>query len=791
MNYRFTMLLLTTASFVTPVAVAAQANPQSGVSSGEVSSGEIIVTARKRAETLISVPVVVTAVAGAELGRRGISSLDQIARLVPSLTIAEGGGTTQGGTISLRGISGPDTNPLGDQAVSFVIDNVQIAKSSVRRLGSFDIAQVEVLKGPQTLFFGKNSPGGIISLRTADPTKTLTAKLSAGYEFNAHEIRTEGYISGPLTETLGGRLAFYTSDMRGWVKNISAQGLPESPIRDHLPRAHEINVRGTLLWEPTDRLQARLKVSYGRMHGAGTSSNFQYILCPYGAPQFAGVVDECKANSKVSHADIGKTFTPFDSRFRDGVPYQRSNQQLVGLDMNYNLTDNLKLTSITGFYRFDYVGADHFSAGATAVPLNPFLGRPLLPSVQPYFNREITQEVRLQSDFDGVFDFTTGGLYQDTRASNGAHTLTNPDNPIEFGDYLFKQKGKAYSIFGQAIVRPIPKIEISGGGRYSHEEKRLPLVLMDNTGGRSTSAIPVTPNPDKIAFNNFSPEVTVAFKPNQDLNIFGSYKRGFLSGGFNVGQRDFALAPDASYGPQKVKGFEGGIKAALFGRRLRLNLAAYSYNVSGLQITSFESLPNGSPFASIKNAGDVSIKGVEADATLRVTDELSVRSSISYNRGRYEEYFAPCYLAQTAAQGCNLVRGGAPAQDLSNTTLRNAPEWTATGGFSYDTPIGNDLKIGLSGDINYTSKEITDAKSTPGAVSPSRALIDASLRLAQADDRWELALIGRNLSNKYYFASTQEMPLSGDAAAGRLADLIGVPSRGREIMIRASVKFGQ
>jgi len=207
--------------------VAAQATDVSGVAPGEkngietaavavkpaavVDNGDIIVTARKRDETSLAVPVVVSAVGSAELNRRAINNLDGIARIVPQLLIGPQGGSVQGGNIAIRGISGPDSNPFGDQAVSFNVDGVQVAKASVRRMSDIDIAQVEVLKGPQALFFGKNSPAGIVSIRTADPTAAFEAKIMGGYEFHAREKRLEGYVSGPLSDTLGVRLAGFCS----------------------------------------------------------------------------------------------------------------------------------------------------------------------------------------------------------------------------------------------------------------------------------------------------------------------------------------------------------------------------------------------------------------------------------------------------------------------------------------------------------------------------------------------------------------------------------------------------
>ncbi|MBZ9649894.1 TonB-dependent receptor [Sphingobium sp. 3R8] len=789
MNKRPCAALLASVA-VSALLPAAQVYAQSAPVATTRGEDDIIVTARKREENAIAVPVVITAVSGGELNRRGISNLDGIARLVPSLNIAEGGGTVQGGTITLRGIAGPDTNPLGDQAVSFNIDSVQVAKASVRRLGNFDIAQVEVLKGPQTLFFGKNSPGGVISMRTADPTASLSAKLSVGYEVNAHEWRTEGYIAGPVTDTLGARIAFYTSDMRGWVKNLSfqTQGNILSPNREYGPKNHEWGVRGTLLFEPSDRFSAKLKFTYGRGRGADSSYNFQYIHCPYGGvPQFVGVNDECRANNKVSHANIGPNFTQFEPAFGDGTPYARVNQQLGGLELNYDLTDQLRLTSVTGYYRINYLTSSHFTTGIATQEVNYGLGLPMLPSLITYYDREITEELRLQSDFDGPINFTLGGLYQDTLATTGAHTFANPVTPIEFNEYLFKQKGKAYSFFGQLNWDILPTLELSGGGRYSHEEKRLPLLIADVTGNPTVSPGTVIPvNPGKVSFNDFSPEVTLSYRPTNDLTIFGSYKRGFLSGGYNGSSADVSLP--INYGPQKVRGFEAGLKAALFDRALRVNFAAYSYDILGLQITSFAGT-----VGTIRNAGKVSVKGAEFDFNYRTPiDGFTLRGAIAYNRGRYDEYLAPCYTGQTPALGCDMVNsGGAPVQDLGGTTLRNAPKLSGSLGMGYEAPIGSDLKLGFSTDLNYTSSEITDAKSTPHAVSPRRALLDATLRIGAQDDRWELALIGRNLTDQHYWATSQGVPLTGNFTAGNpLEDQFAVISRGREVMIRATYKFG-
>lgn len=172
-------------------ALAASPNGNAPAAAAADNLQEIIVTARARDETLQSVPVVVTSIGAVEIQRMGINGIDGIARIVPQLVTGESSGSFQGGAIALRGIASGDNNPFGDQAVAFNVDGVLVARSGVRRLGSFDLQQVDVLKGPQALYYGKNSPGGVIVLHTADPTPQLAAKVSAAYEPIARESRGE------------------------------------------------------------------------------------------------------------------------------------------------------------------------------------------------------------------------------------------------------------------------------------------------------------------------------------------------------------------------------------------------------------------------------------------------------------------------------------------------------------------------------------------------------------------------------------------------------------------------
>lgn len=754
-------------------AVLAQESPAS-------SDDEIIVTARKRDETAISVPVVVAAIGPQELGRRGLNDLMQIARLVPQLLISDNSGSVQGGVISLRGVSGGADNPFGDQPVSFNVDGVQVAKSTVRRMAMMDLAQIEVLKGPQALFFGKNSPGGVINIRTADPTSDLEAKLSTGYEFNAREIRGEGFVSIPLNENLGIRIAGYGAKMRGWVRNTVPRDNPLAPDNIWGPRVREYGVRGTLKYAPNDIFSARLKFAHGRVRNSGPGATRQIVNCPTGAYQF-GTNDDCRANSTGSRGDMTSVMATLDPGFRDGAPYQFQSQQIGSLELNYALNDNVNLTSVTGYYHTKSRTSENY-----AVSYSRFA---FLPSYGGYSSREISQELRLSTEFDGPINIVLGGYFQDSRYATDAHTYFNLDAPFELNRFSLGQRGKAYSVFGQAMWDILPTLELSVGGRYSYEKKAL-VNIISTSPASPVVPVPITPVQGKDSWNDFSPEITLSYRPTDRLTVFASYKHGFLSGGFNSGATNFGLP--LGYNQQTIKGFEGGVKASLLDGALRTNLALYNYKISGLQVTNYVLA-----VATIRNAGEVSIKGVEFDASYRTPlPGLTIKGAVSYNRARYVEYFGPCYNGQAQDMGCNVRNpvGIFLLQDLAGTQLSRAPTWSGNAGFLYETALSDSLKGSISSDLNFSSSYLTDATSNPGGRSPKRALLDATITVAQADDRWELSFIGRNLTKKYYWTVSNPVPFTGGPTGlptgGVPNDTDGDVSRGREFMIRATVRFG-
>jgi len=800
-----------TATSPAPAAPAAPTPPPAAVPESSGLGDDIIVTARKRDETLISVPVVVSAVSGAQLAKQGIVNMDGVARVVPQLLIGPQGGAVQGGNIAIRGISGPDQNPFGDQAVSFNVDGVQVAKATVRRMSDFDTGQLEVLKGPQALFFGKNSPAGIISVRTNDPTRDFEAGIKTGYEFNAHEIRTEAYVSGPISESLGYRIAGFYDHMRGYLDDAVPD---DSPYKDdsHNPKQHEFGLRGTLKWDPTERFNARLKFNFGKLNSNGPADLTGYVSCPDGARQSGSGIDQCSVGHRNTNPGYGTFLSTIPgtlNNFRsDGQNFMHQRQILTGLEMNYSLTDHLKLTSVTGYYDLKLNQCQNYENDPVV----------LLPSCNILKDHEFSQELRFSTDYDGPLNFTGGAYYSHTSATTGSVTYLfggnfdllgpgfgGPTTPALVNAYLFKQIGTAYSGYLQMQYKPIDVIEIDVGGRYSYERKRLPMVRTG--GGLSDSVLPGTTVLDestevpasllpkrKDNWNDFSPEITASYRPNGNLTFFGSYKHGFLSGGFNSGSVTFNPAAypsgtlDLSYKPQKVKGFEAGMKGDFFGRTLRIDLAAYTYKIIDQQVSDVINATN-----TISNAGGSRVKGVEADFTWRTPVRgFILNGNIAYNKGTYTKYpDAPCYGGQTEATGCNggLVGGVFTTQDLGGTELIRAPKLNVGGGFDYETPINESWRFGLHGNVMHSSSYLTDASSAPNGRQKPYTLLDASARIFQQSGRWELALIGRNLTDKYYYVASSVVPFAA-SASGNLTDRFASFSRGREIWLQATFKFG-
>ena len=307
---------------------------------------EIIVQARKRDESIQDTPVIVYALDEEALERYGVNTIDDLGTVVPGLGIVNSGGAVQA-QINIRGV---DSGAIGvglDQAVALNIDGVQVSNAEFIRSGQFDLERVEVLKGPQALFFGKNSPGGIISLVSAGPTDEFFAEGRIGYETASERPFGHAIVAGPVTDVLGVRLAASYTDSEGWFENTD----PDVKFKN-LPNFDELIVRGTVVYEPNEVFAATGKVAYSSQEG-GDFFFSELIGCdPTSAfVQAFAPGEDCTLNFKGSTGDLSQNplYDPSVAPEQREDPFSEYQNLVASLELDYAISDDLQLTSITGF----------------------------------------------------------------------------------------------------------------------------------------------------------------------------------------------------------------------------------------------------------------------------------------------------------------------------------------------------------------------------------------------------------------------------------------------------------
>ncbi len=780
---------------------------QEAQSGDYVDENEIIVTARRRVETAQETPVALTVLNEALLDRYGVKGVASIQSLTPGLYTGESSGA-MGGTISLRGVGSGDSMAFIDQAVSANVDGVPISSAQILRAAQMDLKQIEVLRGPQALFFGKNSPGGIISLTTADPGDSVEVMARAGYEFRAREKYAELTYATPLSDTVGLRLAGRYGTMKGYVKVFSPAVAGTLPMDiSRFPKQDEVFIRGTLVWKPSDRVSVRLKATLTDTDMVGGSSNFSDITgCPYGVTQRPSEGAGNCLNDGVIWLTKQSPAAMALSPWLDNPNGNRNNQQqLITGQIDYKLSDQLTLTSVSGYYG---VQERLTSNGGYGPVSNNLFG-------VRFKNSQFSEELRLASSFDGPLDFLVGGFYE----SRKLYTLTSivvPQFSLRLPTESTHQKQDSYSAFGQLLFDPTEQVQVTVGGRYTHEVKYLRDYTVEAVVANAFQPpVDATTLPGygktKLTFNNFSPEATVTWKPMDDVMLFASYKRGFKSGGFDAGYTNAGILANPSrsqtFNPEKVEGAEVGLKSSFANRQVTLNLTGYWYDYKGLQVSVFDTIARA---FRLQNAAKARVRGLEAELRYRpnALPGLSLHATGAYNDAKFREYLADCYQGQTAALGCNLVLNTATnvftAQDLSGKRLRKAPKFAATFGGYYETAIASTLMMGLSVDGSYSGAYEYGTNYQPLAYQKSYAKLDATLRFFTEDKRWELAAIGRNLTNKRSLINGIDRTGTGSGkgsptlpsctAAGQtgcaaLADIIGTPTMPRTVALQVTFRY--
>jgi iron complex outermembrane receptor protein len=757
---------------------------------------EVIVTARKREETLLKVPVVAQVISGEQLTR--LNNTWDVQNLVPSLRIGEAQ-LSNGTRVFLRGVGTTSGDPGVDQSVSLNVDGLQLTNGLAFKGGLFDLGRIEVLKGPQGLFYGKNSPGGVISLYSADPTDKVEVIAAARYEVEAHTKQADMIISGPVADTLKLRLAARYNDTDGYFKN-AATALPGTggvtPTDRRFPQNKGWIVRGTAIWTPTSEFDVRVKGNY--IHDRDRWSGIlQVTSCPDGvgavplrlsngqpAPPYLGGGEDCKLNRTARYVGFDPAAFPgnpaigFSPPPNGGVPYRDSTQYYGTVEMNYRPIKDVTLTSLTGYYHLNTISdintANSTFAGPTAI------------TGQHVTRRDFTEELRATSDFDGPANFTVGAFYQDAWLHNTSKQWGNilQGFPPVRGFGLHAVTIQTYSVFGQLRYMLTPQVELDVGARWSDETRKdKPESLLTGTPVPTPIAVP------RIHTNNVKPEVTMTYRPEDTLTLFASYRTGYKSGSLNI-STSAAPGQNNAYNDEDVKGGEVGVKSRLLNRTLAIDLAAYDYHYTGLQVTTVIPGPGLIAVARTLNAGRARSYGVELDTAYNPPEieGLRLRASINWNEAKFQDLQnVPCWGGQTVADGCNQAQSASArdpvtgqllytAQNLSGIPLLNAPKWAGSFGFEYSRPVGGDMTVTISNNNYFSGSYLTALGNRADFFQGSWIKADLGVALKGPRDRWEVSVSGKNIFDKLTAATCSSANLQGGLLLG--GQVTGGTSRG-------------
>ncbi len=746
---------------------------------------EVVVTARKREERIIDVPAAVTAFGEAQIEQLNIQSVDELASFTPGLIVAESS-VSSGGQISLRGIGTGSTNYLADQAVAINVDGMQVGSFNVRKSAQIDLAQIEVLRGPQSLFFGKNSPGGVLSFITADPTDQKEFSVSTEYETESGDVFYQALASGPISENVRGRLVGRFTDMNGYfnIRTVPSNGDPlviPAHVKSY-PSGEEMFLRGTIIADPTDKLDIRAKLTYSKSKiEGGSATGSQRFDCPLGDPQLQPNFP-CKADRDIYKGGAPESIMTMipGSRNLNGLGFRDNEQLLATLEGNYSLTDNLLLTSVTGLFDFSEFNSHNATPGPRLGIMVPYL---------PFEQKQWTQEFRISSDWTSSVNFMAGVFFEgkDTVAAQDAViALFGP--PFAIGTEEAVEDQSAFSSFGQIRWEVSDNFELSGGLRYTTEDKSLKFY-------RNGADVTANLTADSVSFSNVSGEITGSYHPTADSLLFASYKEGFKSGGFDGGFSSGAIANpgyDNHYDEELVKGFEAGYKTNI-NSRLALSVTAYSYDYTDLQVGTYD--PETITF-KVRNAAKATIKGIESDVNwITPIDGISIQGSLAFNEAQFDKFLTGCYVGQSIANGCNLtpspVNGVFQEQDLSGTTMQGAPEVVATASVQYITNLNNGYGIDAFLGASYSDDYTTNLRRSPQDVQDSFVKVNSTIKLTSPDEKWDLALVLRNLTDKITLNATGGSNTGGGTGTNNasLGDRSGWVSYGREIFLKFNYKF--
>jgi iron complex outermembrane recepter protein len=655
-------------------------------------SERVTVTATKAGVADIqSTPIAITALPSATIEQLGIHTVEGLVGLVPTLTVSQSPGGRV--LVTIRGI-GTNSGVAGaDPSSTIYLDNVYLARPAMASMDFLDTERVEVLRGPQGTLYGRNSVGGAVHMITRQPTNALetSIRLTAG---SYNKLRAEGAVRGPLVKNrLMGSFAFLRGSRDGLVKDLDH---PDHSLGSEDTWAG----RGQLRVLFGSRSELLLSGDYGRFDGVPLTYAKPIMAKPGFSFDSPTSLWEVRASHLASATNI---------------------QRGAAAKLSAHLNGTTTLTSLRAYRKSN----DRFFIDRDATELA------LLTTDVPDDQRQVSQELTV-AQRRGKLTWIGGTFFFDER-DNGPVEISDLRAGVQIRPFS-TINAHAWALFGQATYSLTSRISLTGGVRYSDEEKDV-----HNIGGVYRSGTTILANPatfydfvDSAAFHAWTPKASVQLQPVRDTFMYVSATRGFKSGGFNPS----APQPGRAFRPEFAWSYEAGVKRTLGGGRVRTNAAVFYNDYHDLQVQSFI-LPG---VLDIRNAASATITGVEIEVAAAAWRGLQLAGNISWLDATYDRY---------RAVGPGNVTG-----DVAGNRLNNAPEWSGGGSAVYEFATGRVGTAFMRGDVSWQSRVFF----TPfnDAIETQRAygLLHTGVGFEPRSRRWELVVYARNLRNHGYITGT-------------------------------------
>ncbi|ANC86907.1 TonB-dependent receptor [Sphingomonas sp. NIC1] len=730
-----------------PQSAAAETSPDTSATPPQ-DNGDIVVTARRRSETLQSVPIAVTAFSADKLDKIGAVDLTDIQNVTPNTTLKTARGSNSTLAAFIRGVGQQDPVPGFEAGIGIYLDDVYLNRPQAAVLDIYDVDRIEVLRGPQGTLYGRNTIGGAVKYVTKRLPNETELRVKANYgSFD----QADGIValSTPIGDMFKVGVAGARLSRGGFGRNTNLN--IDNYNKDIWAG------RGTIEFEsPDTRLFVRITGDY--THDLSNPRNGHRLIPGLlsGAPVLANVFDT-----------------------RAGLNFPKQDIQAGGLSMTANaqLTDHLTLRSISAWRKdTSFTPIDFDSLPATDVDV---------PAV--YRNEQTSQEFQLlyaSEKLNGL----VGYYYLGAKAATGFGVLLSTTLP-GFDAYTAGDvRTETSSIYGDFTYDFTPQFSLSVGGRYTWDQRNAFVFkanyigLTSEFGGTPTPfGAPATNFRGIANFKRFTPRVSLSFKPAPDHLLYASYSEGFKGGGFDPrGSGTSAPISNPAAGrtyqdiynyllfkPESVTSYEAGYKGAAFDRRLTWALAGFYADYTDVQVPgSVGCLQNGvQSFCGITtNAAKARIKGIELESTAvlardfaGIGSSVALNGAVGYIHARYRTFIGPTGV------------------DVANVRVfQNTPDWTASGTLTGNVPLGDGL-LTANSTVSYRSLTHQFETASPFLDQPGYTLLDAGLTYAFGEGRrYTIGVYGKNLTDVRYKTSGYQY-IRSDIAGTPIPDAAGKP----------------